>query len=58
MAEIFEVFADDEWPDELGQIGAEAVYKLRARISNSGYVQIITGEELDLHLSPERRSIW
>jgi hypothetical protein len=57
-AEIFEEFNSGEWPEELDEIDFKGVEELMKKISSSGYVQIITAQELNLHISPERRPKW
>lgn len=47
-AEIFEELSEDDWPRGLDQRAVDAVSELLAKIVGSGYVPIITAEEMNL----------
>lgn len=60
-AEILDEFGDheDEWSmTDLGELDTGAIEKMLRKVSDSGYVQIITAEELNQHIPPEKRPRW
>jgi hypothetical protein len=58
-AEILEEFSEDEWSmGESAEVNLKALESLLEKTSKSGYVPIITAQELNLHISPERRPKW
>jgi Family of unknown function (DUF5677) len=60
-AEILDEFGDheSEWPmTDLAELDPHTVEQMLRKISESGYVQIITAEELNQHIPPEKRPNW